>query len=91
MMYKPIAARTVCVDGASLSIQASRTHYCKPRADVGPYSHKEVGYITDDDGNPLTPPEEWREYADGDFPSSVYGYVPVDLIDDFIAKHGGPK
>jgi hypothetical protein len=49
----------------------------------------EVGYILDKSGHPMTPPEDWREYSDGDFPSTVYGYVPVELVEAFIESHGG--
>ena len=85
-----IKHRTICSDGTSLSIQASRTHYCRPREDEGPYLAMEVGYILDANGNQLTPPESWVDYTDGPaFPSDVYGYVPVELIESFIADHGG--
>lgn len=70
-------------------MQASSFHYCTPREDEGPYSAVEVGYIRDADGAPLTPPDSWREHADGEFPSSVYAYVPMQLVEDFIAAHGG--
>lgn len=89
--YKPRAARTVCADGTSLSIQASQFHYCTPRDDQGPYTKKEVGFIFDAAGQQMAPPESWAEYADGDFPSDVYGWVPVDLIEEFIVAHGGRK
>lgn len=87
MSIKP---RVFCNDGTSLSIQASRGHYCQPREDEGPYWAMEVGFIKDANGNELTPPESWAEYADGPkFPNDVYGYVPVEMIDAFIADHGG--
>lgn len=84
--------RTVCNDGVSLSIQASKYHYCSPREDdAAPWYQVEVGYIRDINDKPLTPPDSWQEYADGDFPSSVYGYVPVELVAEFIKLHGGVK
>ena len=86
---KPLSPRTPCTDGTSLSIQASQDHYCSPREDEGPYSCVEVGFIRDATGAPLSPPESWREYGDGQFPLSVYGYVPVGLVEAFIAEHGG--
>ena len=90
-MFKPCAARTQCADGFSLSIQASRFHYCTPRDDEGPHSEVEVGFIRDADDKPAAPPETWREFADGDFPNDVYGYVPMWLVESFIAEHGGRK
>ena len=89
MAIKP---RVICSDGVSLSIQASRTHYCEPRDDEGPYYEMEVGYIQDANGDTLAPPESWLPYADRtEFPIVVYGYVPIELIDAFIAEHGGRK
>lgn len=38
----PIYDTVVCDDGARLSVQASRTFWCVPRNDVGPYSAVEV-------------------------------------------------
>lgn len=86
-----IAPRIICKDGVSLSVQAGETHYCTPRDNGGFYYEKEVGYIKDASGKPLAPPDSWRNYADGKFPSDVYGYVPVELIEAFIESHGGAQ
>lgn len=87
---KSIAKSKVCADGTTLSVQASRFHYSTPRQDEGPYTRVEVGYIEDKNGERITPPESWREYADGDeFPNAVYGYVPIELVEALIAEHGG--
>lgn len=79
------APRITCADGASLSVQASRTHYCTPRDSVGPWIEVEVGYPS------VAPPETWREFCeDWEHPTdTVYGYVPIDLVRKFIADHGG--
>lgn len=101
--YQPVAPRIVCANGTSLSVQASRTHYCHPRRDFGPYEAVEVGFIQDKDGNPLSPPASWRPFAEGGFeyeessgewrphsrPVDVHAYVPVDLVEEFIASQGG--
>ena len=83
--YKPVAARIVCVDGATLSVQASSLHYCSPREDVGPYDAVEVGFPS------IAPPRSWKSYAEGGKCSTdtVYGYVPVVLVQRFIKRHGG--
>jgi len=72
----------VCKDGTEISVQASSFHYCSPRNNVGPYSEVEIACLEDelfkdcdDEGNCY----EWK----------VYGYVPVDLVKQFIEKHGG--
>ena len=78
----------ICRDGLRLSVQASSTHYCTPRSDFGPYSHVEVGFPS------RVPPKSWAVYCDGDFTQetathSVYGYVPVELVEEWISEHGG--
>jgi hypothetical protein len=77
--------RVVCADGAEVSIQASRTHYCTPRDDDGPYTHIEAGFPT------VAPPQSWMEFCEStDAPcDTVYGYMPVELVHEFINAHGG--
>lgn len=54
----------------------------------GPYTHVEVGF-------PSQRPEPWDDvwvgYAeDPEHPKkTVYGYVPVEVVRDLIASHGG--
>lgn len=76
--------KVVCADGFSVSIQASRDHYCDPRSDLGPWVEFELGY-------PSEPDELINEYAeDPSRPTdTVYGYVPVSVVEALIAKHGG--
>ena len=86
--FKGIAPWVECQDGTRLSVQASETHYCTPRTNDGPYSHVEVGFPT------VAPPDTWAEYFDGDWDTdartdSVYGYVPVELVREYIESHGG--
>ncbi len=85
----PVSA-IVCKDGAQLSVQCSAQTYCTPRNDDGPWIECEVGFPTP------RPPESWRKYFDGssedfakDGTDSVYGYVPVELIREYIRDHGG--
>ena len=78
-----------CVNGLSLSIQASRLHYCYPRNNEGPYEEFEVGFPSQ------KPPESWRERCIGDFENkaceSVYANVSLSQIVEFIELHGGIK
>jgi len=76
-----IAPHIHCTDGAVLSVQASSLHYCSPRDDHGPYQSVEVGYPTS------PPPPSWDRYQDGENP--VWGFVPVNLVRQFIEDHGG--
>ena len=82
-----VANRIMCVDGTKISVQASHTHYCSPRDDNGPWHKVECGYPS------AAPPDTWEEYAEEwDTPTStVYGWVPVELVREFIKGHGGEK
>ena len=87
---KDNSPRIVCADGGGLSVQASNTHYCSPRENIGPWHLVEVGFPSHE------PPETWSEYFDGDWDnddrtSSVYGYIPVGLVIEYINSHGGEK
>ena len=74
----------ICKDGFQMSVQASETHYSAPRGFADKYSEVEIGYPSDvenlimdyceDDNNPC---------------ETVYGYVPVNIVDRVIEKHGG--
>lgn len=77
----------VCNDGFTVSVQASNFHYCTPRDNVGPYIHVELGYPS------AMPIPEIMEYCESpDKPlETVYGYVPVELVQKLIDEHGGEK
>ena len=75
-----------CKDGTTLSVQASCTHYCEPDDDYGPYSEVEVGRLS------TPPPESWAPYAEGGESvekAKVFAFVPIELVREFIALHGG--
>lgn len=77
----------VCADGASLSVQASRTHFCSPQNSNGPWDTVEVGF-------PSVAVPEWAGFkheVDGPDSKAVFGGVPVALVRAFIAAHGGEK
>ena len=82
-----LANRIICVDGTEISVQASSGHYCSPRDDYGPWYKVECGYPS------VAPPDTWEEYAEEwDTPTNtVYGWIPVELVREFIEKHGGEK
>lgn len=87
-LFKEIEGRITCQDKTTLSVQASHYHYCTPRDDTGPYTQVEVGFPD------AEPPDTWSEYFDGDWEKdnrcdSVYGWVPVSLVELFIESHGG--
>jgi len=74
-----------CQDGFEMSVQASESHYCRPRGNDGGYTHFEVGFPSAME--PLLSP-----YAESPEkqPKTVYGYVPLDIIVQVIDAHGGP-
>lgn len=81
----PMRKKIVCQDGFTMSVQASSTHYSYPRVDFAPYhSEYEVGY-------PSEAEELLSLYAENpERPTdTVYGYVPDDVINQVIEKHGG--
>ena len=76
-----------CLDGFSMSVQASRTHYCLPRQDnAETYEEVEVGFPSQEE-ELLTP---WAELPDDvALTETIYPYVPVDVIATVILRHGG--
>lgn len=87
MKLFPTYGRITCKDGATVSIQASRLHYATPRDDAGPYTHIEAGYPS------VRPPDSWLAYMDdapgADPTQTVFGYMPVKCVREFIDAHGG--
>lgn len=79
-----LTKRLICKDGFEMSVQASNVHYCSPRVDNATYSEIEVGY-------PSVIEEELLDYAEDRLrpTKTVYGYVPVWLVEKIINKHGG--
>ena len=87
--FQEIRPRIYCNDEVYLSVQASKTHYCVPRENkLNHYYLVEVGFPS------IKPPDTWEQYFEGiDFEtnatSSVYGYIPIELVQEFIDDHGG--
>ena len=83
MSYKKYA-HVQCADGFKMSVQAHQGAYCEPKRDWGPYTEVEIGYPSD----PEIMIMRWAE--DKSRPTdTVYGWVPVGVVRDVIAKHGG--
>ena len=76
---RKIRPRVICADGYSISIQATpMIHACKIK--WGRPVELELGFPSGHD-DLLTP------YQDEDMP--IYRYVPVKVVAELIAKHGG--
>lgn len=79
--------RLYCNDGYSISVQDSEFHYCSPRLNgLQDYKSVELGYPSAED-------ELINEYAENalDYTDTVYGYVPIEVVEKLIEKHGGIK
>jgi hypothetical protein len=77
--------RIECRDGFSVSCQADKGTYCEPRKNlVNEYAKVELGFPSEAD-------DLISSYAyGGENPTdTVYGYVPVEIVDALISKHGG--
>lgn len=83
-----IRSRITCNDGFSMSVQASEFHYCVPRKNLpnGDYEAVEIGFPSEDE-------ELIAEYAEdsSNLTETVYGWVPVEIVDKVIEKHCGMK
>lgn len=82
---QPIRRKATCKDGFAVSIQASYHHYCEPRknGDIE-YAEVELGFPSEAD-------ELIADYAEDpdDLTGTVYGCVPVSIVDELLSKHGG--
>lgn len=77
--------RVVCADGYSISVQVGSGMYCIPRKyGVEHYDLVELGYPSAEDSM-------INDYAEEpyDLCNTVYAYVPVELVDGLMRKHGG--
>lgn len=80
-----IRPRVYCKDGFHMSVQASLIHYCDPQKDnAGLYETVEIGYpyCKIEELIPFAEDPECLEY-------SIYGRVPIKIVDAILEKHGG--
>ena len=77
--------RVICADGFEMSIQAHFGAYCSPRIDnAEKYTSVEIGFPSEREPMLI-------DFADEpSYPTeTVYGYVPVQIVTNVIAKQGG--
>ena len=78
-------AQVVCADGFEMSVQAHQGAYCSPRrSNADKYEEVEVGFPSIEEPMLMEWCEEPHQPTD-----TVYGYVPVQVVTNVIAKHGG--
>lgn len=83
--YQDVRNHLKCKDGTTMSVQASKHHYCKPSVDQNKldgrlYTHVEVWCVSD------KVPESWLEYGGSENP---YAFIPIEMVEEFIDSHGG--
>ncbi len=77
--------RIICKDGFSMSVQGNEMAYSIPRKFVTEYQAMEVGYPSEVEDIIL----EHIELEGTNPIESVYPYVPIEVIEAVIQKHGG--
>ena len=83
--YEQIRPHVLCKDGFTISVQASKYHYCTPRIDGAvKYETVELGFPNIEDPLIIDYAEERGRPTD-----TVYGYVPVHIVNELVEKHGG--
>lgn len=81
-----LAPPIVCADGFEISVQASAGHYCAPRNSQGPWTEVECGFPSED-----VPTLSAHKDGDDEDTKSVFGWTPIELVNELIASHGGIK
>lgn len=85
--YSSVFPAMVCNDGFQMSVQGHAGAYCRPRDDwAGSYTMVEVGFPSDEEELLMPYAEEPNRPTE-----TVYGYVPIDVVEAVIEKHGGLK
>lgn len=82
--YMNVRNRLICNDGFNMSVQGSRGHYCTPRTNTDSYQSLEIGFPSEEEPLIYQYAEDKERLTD-----TVYGYVPVEIIQEVINKHGG--
>jgi hypothetical protein len=84
--HKERTPRLYCMDGTTLSVQAGESNYCSPRDNIGPWTRVEVGFPSKH--FPLL--DEYKDGGESDSPTeSVYGFVPIEIVEKCIEECGG--
>ena len=77
--------KIVCTDGFKMSVQGHEMTYSIPKKVATEFEAMEIGFPSQQEDlimEFIVPP--------GDKPTqSVYGFIPIDLIEQIIEKHGG--
>lgn len=77
--------RIQCMDGTSLSVQASQYHHCTPQSNYGPWTHVEIGFPSK--SFPILQPYAGDQTVPQE--NTVFSYVPIDIVEACINECGG--
>lgn len=80
-----VRPRIYCKDGFSVSVQGgTEFHYCTPRKHCNQYECVELGF-------PSAVDSLLQDYAEdpSDPTGTVYGYVPIEVVESLVEKHRG--
>ena len=81
----------VCKDGFEMAVRCGLTLYSSPRDVAKRYSEVEIGFPSAPEPLIAEYAEDWEIEGDDDpkLCETVYGYVPVKLVNKVLEKHGG--
>ena len=81
----------ICKDGFTMSVQCGQSLYSSPRDVAKRYREVEIGFPSVPEPLIAEYAEDWEIEGDDDpkLCETVYGYVPVKLVNKVIKKHGG--
>ncbi len=77
--------KIVCTDGFKMSIQGNEMTYSIPKKVATEFQAMEIGFPSQQEDLIM----EFIDRTEHDPTQSVYGYIPIDLIEKVIEKHGG--
>ena len=83
--YNYTRPRVKCVDGFTISVQAGKGLYSDPREDADHYTEVELGFPSEVEESLTEYMEDYRR----DPRFTVYPYVPAEVVDKILLKHGG--
>ena len=88
MMTSTRLPHIVCTDGFTMSVQVGYSLYSKPKKVAKRYSEVEIGYPSEQE--PLIEKYAENIFEEGlDYTNTVYPYVPVEIVNKVLQKHGG--
>jgi hypothetical protein len=84
-----IIKRAYFNNGGSISVQASRYHYCEPRNDNGPYTELELGYPSRETKLSQSLIRHQEQSSVTDPYNNIFPYVPVKVLMKLADMNGG--